>query len=266
MIDKNDEIVIQDEQKDQLFKQTLTRLERCHRTKKVNTSDTIALVSKAMGSRTITDFANAMNENVMKISRILSGTTVTLKPELIAKITAYASPDTDYSLDELMKAQGFVDLFQRVNRGMRFVEGCRKTITDELLKNNKTVKYVNHLPNDIPSEFVVLTDALTTKNEEWVFECKIINYPKTIDSAYVWLYRAMAAYYCGASYCRVSLIVDSEDAFNAIKSKLSEYRIPNEISIILASDDGFQIIDEYVIPLTDGRETISFFEKHRHDK
>ena len=133
MIDKNDEIVIQDEQKDLLFKQTLTRLERCSRTKKVNTADTIALVSKAMGSRTITDFANAMNENVMKISRILSGTTVTLKPELIAKITAYASPDTDYSLDELMKAQGFVDLFQRVNRGMRFVEGCRKTITDELL-------------------------------------------------------------------------------------------------------------------------------------
>ena len=27
-----------------------------------------------------------------------------------------------------------------------------------------------------------------------------------------------------------------------------------------------EIIDEYIIPLTDGREAVSLFEKHRQDK
>ena len=63
----------------------------------------------------------------------------------------------------------------------------------------------------------------------------------------------------GETYGRRSLIIDSESIFYSLKEEMSKCHFPYEISIILIVDD--EIIDEYVIPLTDGRKPISLFAK-----
>lgn len=263
--DYEKKLVFPDTQKELLYYEALKKLERYQRIKKIDTQSTSEQITLAIGSRSNAEFASEIVETPMKISRLLNGATITIKKDLIAKITAFACPDGGYSFEKLIVAQGFVEQGPSGFREKRFVDVCRKTISDKLLQQGKTVKYV-----DLPSitrlgDFNILTDALTGVPQEWLFECMVLHdnpiyTPKLIDR----IYRVMAELFCGESFGRVSLIVDSEEAFSTISNQMSKRRIPSEISIILIVDD--EIIDEYVIPLTDGREAVSLFEKHRQDK
>lgn len=260
-----------DAQKEQRIHEVLDQLKQRQRTKAIDTSRTIEQITFAIGPRTNAEFADLIGESPMKISRLRSGNTVTLKPEIIAKIIVFAYPDGDFSSERLLEAQGFVDPSARRFKGTQFEDICRKTISDALLKQNKYVRYKDVPDNLYFGDFSIITDALTGEQQEWLFECRMTgahlrenSHLFCVTSTRDLLCRAMSMYFFGKTYGRLSLIVDRETTFNHLKEEMSECHFPYEISIILIVDD--EIIDEYIIPLTDGREAVSLFEKHRQDK
>ena len=68
-----------------------------------------------------------------------------------------------------------------------------------------------------------------------------------------WFNSIMALYYRGLKAKRVSLVVDSDDLFRAMKRLMARYEIKDEMSVILISMETGKILEEYVAPLTDGR-------------
>ena len=69
-----------------------------------------------------------------------------------------------------------------------------------------------------------------------------------------WINRIMAMYYrrdlAIKDISRVTLVVEIKEIFEQVKKILSEYTIPDEISVVLVSND--QIADEYVVNKTIG--------------
>ena len=257
---------LSDTQKEQQIHEVLEQLEQRQRTKAIDTPRTIEQISFAIGPRTNAEFADLIGESPMKISRLRSGNTVTLKPETIAKIIAFAYPDGDFSSELFIAAQGFVDPSARRFSGTQFEDICRKTISDALLKQNKYVRYKDVPDNLYFGDFSIITDALTGDQQEWLFECRMTgahhrenSHLFCVTNTRDLLCRAMSMYFFGNTYGRLSLIIDRETTFNRLKEEMSECHFPYEISIILIVDD--EIIDEYVIPLTDGRKPISLFAK-----
>lgn len=246
------------------IEEALSVLERCPRRNSPDPEMTSELLSKVIGNRTLTEFAEIIHESVSKLSRISAGKTITLKNRMIAKIAVFASKDSDVTLDKLMEAQGFV-LSQRTRTTQPvFLKECRKIIVDELLQNNCFVNYIIMQHKYRLFDFALITDALWEEKKKWLFECKsfLDTSDNTIKRSYeFWLYQAMAAYYSGESYGRLSLIVDTKDIFDRIIKMVSNYQIKDEISIILISTVSGRVLDEYIIPLTDGRKPISLFAK-----
>lgn len=257
---------LSDAPKEQQIHEVLEQLEQRQRTKAIDTPRTIEQISFAIGPRTNAEFADLIGESPMKISRLRSGNTVTLKPETIAKIIAFAYPDGDFSSELFIAAQGFVDPLTRYNRGVQFVDACRKTISDELLKRNKFVRYNAGPRAQYFGDFSIITDALTGEQQEWLFDCRMTSehmsgniHHRILSLTRDSLFRGMVMCFFGETYGRRSLIIDSESIFSRLKEEMSECHFPYEVSIILIIDD--EIIDEFVIPLTDGRKPISLFAK-----
>ena len=262
---------LSDAPKEQRIHEVLDQLKQRQRTKAIDTSRTIEQITFAIGPRTNAEFADLIGESPMKISRLRSGNTVTLKPEIIAKIIVFAYPDGDFSSERLLEAQGFVDPSARRFKGTQFEDICRKTISDALLKQNKYVRYKDVPDNLYFGDFSIITDALTGEQQEWLFDCRMTIehmsgniHHRILSLTRDSLFRGMVMCFFGETYGRRSLIIDSESIFSRLKEEMSECHFPYEISIILIVDD--EIIDEYIIPLTDGREAVSLFEKHRQDK
>ena len=86
-------------------------------------------------------------------------------------------------------------------------------------------------------------------------------FPVGIGKTKIWLDSAMAYYYEGGVAGRISLIVDLKSVFDQIKERLSGLTLKDEISVILISTATGEIVEEYVAPLTDGREGKVIFSK-----
>ena len=89
----------------------------------------------------------------------------------------------------------------------------------------------------------------------WTFNQQGACSAKRVSIAMVdsWFNSIMALYYRGLKAKRVSLVVDSDDLFRAMKKLMERYEIKDEMSVILVSMETGKVLEEYVAPLTDGR-------------
>lgn len=262
-----------DEERMQRLQEYSRQLAMTVRAGEVDRDKLIELVTLAMGSRSQRKFAADMGVNVSSISRILGGKVTEIGNELIAKIAVAADPDSGVTLEKLMEAQGIVAKEDRVTLWKKFEDNCRRIFCDELLKRGYSVSYPKgdrSLYNRQICDFEVVTDAIPHGEGHWLVETKMMTLygrtPAAIGRTMVWLDRAMAYYYMGKVAGRISLIVDHRDAFDQLKERLSELTLKDEITVILISTAAGRIIEEYVAPLTDGREGKVVFGKEDNNK
>ncbi len=250
------EILEKFEQKDNMG----TRVSLMKRTEEINSEETIALVKAAMGERSMREFAQAMGMNQSNLSRILNGKVTELRPYTLAEIAYEAAPGSGVTLEKLMKAQGLTIPEERRPVGKREHWDSHTIITNELLLRGHTVRYEMFYKPDVPGTFLyqdyaIKTDAFPGNEKEWLFIDKLVKKVPKVSIAMIesWMDQIMALYYRGLKAKRVSLVVDSEDLFNALKVLMSRIVIKDEMSVILISMETGKILDEYVAPLTDGR-------------
>ena len=256
---------------DEKLKSYLERLSNASRVRKPDKDKQGQLVVKAMGLRTMRQFANDLGVNVSSISRIVNGKTTEISDLLLAKIAIYADPDSRVTLSELMRAQGMISSRSPVHvYSKKFVDDARRIIVDSLLKTNYSVNYYQG-PSDKHCDFGIITDALNKPDGIWLFECKMI--PHNIRNNYgyysiadEWLRKTAFTFFCGEKADRISLIIDDDSAYNYIVKQFSKYTIRDTISVILVSTDLGKVVDEYVIPLTDNRIAVRVFNHSDSDE
>lgn len=237
------------------------RVSLMKRTEEVNIEETIALVKAAMGNRSMREFAQTMGMNQSNLSRILSGKVTEIRPYTLASIAREASPESGVTIEKLMKAQGLTipeerDPNKKQNRGE-----SHQIITDELLLRGHRVRLEQYFKPNIPEmirtdSYAIRTDALPGDEEPWIFMDKLVKKTPKVSIAMMegWIDRIMALYYRGIKARRISLVVDSEDLFKALKILMGRIMVKDEMSVILVSMDKGTVLEEFTAPLEDGRK------------
>jgi len=242
----------------------VVRLQLATRAGEVDQDKLISLVLAAKGSRSMRKFADDMGVNVSSISRIVNGKVTEISDTLLAKIAFHADPASGVTLEQLMEAQGIVDQKDQKNLARRYEEDCRRIVADELLKRGYSVTYpqigLRTFAGSNAYDFEIITDAIPHGGGRWLIETKMMTeysrYPVGSGRTGLWLDSAMAMYYRGEHVARISLIIDHKVMYEQLKDRLSRLSIADEISIILISTKQGKILDEYVVPLSDGRTPV----------
>lgn len=256
-------MIDQTEESPQSFEDSLPNILMKRRTNNVDKEKTIGLIKKAKGARTQKAFANAMTIDESVVSRILSGKTTELSPALISKIASYADPGSGVTLEQLMEAQGFGGTGNSRHAAKEFADECQRIIAFELLHRGA---FIEKSADDGTGsfDFTFFTNALSDSFEpptEWAFEvlysgCGHIFFYQLRDR----LNLIMAEYYKGYPAGRATLVTDNEAAYKRAKEILAPLTIPDEISVMLISTSEKRILNEYIAPLSNGRQGRSVFE------
>lgn len=256
-------MIDQTEESPQSFEDSLPNILMKRRTNNVDKEKTIVLIRKAKGARTQKAFANAMAIDESVVSRILSGKTTELSPALISKIASYADSGSGVTLEQLMEAQGFVGTESIARRPKVFGDDCRRIIADSLLLRGASVEKCV-IANRGIFDFSFITNALSDPSDsakEWAFDV-LYTGNTTPFFRYIKdrLNMIMAEYYKGYSAGRVTLVTDNEAVYERAKKILAPLTIPDEISVMLISTSEKQILNEFIAPLSNGRQGRSVFE------
>ena len=242
----------------------IIRLKTAYRTGNIDPETTASLVKSAMGKRSQRKFAEITEINVSSISRILSGQITEISDNLLARIAAYADPDSGVTLEKLMAAQGIVESDGRAELAVQFEENCRRVIADGLLKKGFSVSYSQQLLDQKLRricDFEIRTNALGNGGR-WLIETKLVTaHIPGRGMSQGWVDGAMAAYYRGEKIGRVSVVVENKLLFDQMKLRLIETSIADEISVLLIPIGSDKVLDEYVAPLKDGKKPVFSFAK-----
>ena len=234
----------------------VVRVQLARRTGEIDVAETIELITRAKGPRSINQFSDVIGVSPSSLFRIINGSVTKLRAPMLAKIAFYADPESGVTLEQLMKAQGLSDPQDRMLTAIQYEHECRRIFIDALIQRGYMVKdlFIENKRDEF--DFELTTDALKNGSGKWAVECKFLSrysnaLPAGIGRSRIALERAMACFYIGKSdYQRISLVVDHPVIFEQLKLKLSVLEIPNEISVILLNTDKGIIEDEYVAPLT----------------
>ena len=221
------------------------------------------LVADAKGDRSMRGFSESSGVNVSTISRLINGKITDVSVETLEKIAADADPASGVTLDQLKASQEIADQGNAQLLASQFDYDCRSAITNGLLDRGYSVRYPRTpATSNTFYNFEIVTDALGHDNRSWFFECKTMASPaRQTDVTISWIHQAMVYYYCGGTAGRISLVVDSAAVYEQIKNRLSEYKIPDEISVILISGRTGRVQKEYVTPLIDDRSANVIFKE-----
>lgn len=249
-----------------LYEENLNMLRIAKKQKEPNQEEIVQLIVKAMGTRSLRGFAEEMRVNPSTISRTLSGKVQNTSLDLLAKIAAYAAPESGVTIEKCMEASGLkiqsgsTDLVERLTY-------CTSIVVNELRKRGYTAHYmesdVTMLGKKMLNVRTVRTNALTGDESDWQFSASF-GVPKLgrrnlSNTDFLW--NLMAQYYLGTSkITRSTLIFSNESDYLYHKDNLSKISIPDEISIILISEEEKQIIEEYIAPQKDGKQAVKVFE------
>ena len=220
----------------------------------------IALIK---GAKTMHEFAAEIGVNVSTVSRILAGKVDKIRPAILVKLAELAAPETGITLDTLLAAQGMVKAESGRQTDSLYELSCRQAIVDELLSKGYTAAY---LPlGDSRFDFAIRTNALKGDGGDWYIDCQMRSVyggrtPYLSQKLNMWVDSAMALYYQGFKASRLSLIVNTEEAFILVKKRLESLSIPDEISVIYFDDSERKVRCEYIAPSSSGLRESNIFD------
>ncbi len=221
------------------------------------------LITKAIGNRTLRQFANIIGVNASTISRICSGQ-IRLSDELIQKIVDNA--DTPGSVTtEMFFALCHEDKTQirrnRFEEMQAVTSTCESIIMTDLLKRGYSLFSTSDI-TESRFDFILRTDALGSDTDNiWGFEIlhpffkSATGVKKQFNDGALYspLWRCTAALYLGQAHLnRFSLVTCDEDFFGWLIDKCTDMKPLGEISIILVDGNKKRITKEYILPTMDG--------------
>ena len=236
----------------------IRQLETAVRVEKPDKERTAELITRAKGSRSMRQFAQEMGFNVSSISKVINLKTDSLSREFLAQAALHASEDSNVTLADLMDAQGLISRKEIPSNRKKLVVSYRRILADDLIQRGYSVSYESDDPSQNFYDFAFRTNALRADGSgRWLFSVKMLSERDKIAGSgrFDHLIKSfMAFYYCGGKADRISMVIDQPSIFEQIKENARKYQIPDQISVILISIDAGSAIDEYVFPLTEGKQ------------
>ncbi len=227
------------------------------------------LVIKAKGpARSMRQFASDLGVNPSTLSRIVNMQTAGAnKDTLIADIAEKADPESGVTFEKLMEAHGMEkqQYNNKIELFSRFEQRCRMVIQDELLKRGYSISAMQEGRGKDIYDILIKTDAVSHGEGRWAFDFKMFSSDPRISGIPVGMGRTrqcvdriMSKFYTETAEAdKVSVVVERRQIFEQLKSMYSNICIPDEISFILIS--GNQVAEEYVIPMKEREEKVTFF-------
>lgn len=223
------------------------------RVRDVNREELADLIIRAKGPRrSIRQFAMELGVNPSTLTRIINlQTTSASKDELILKIAEKADPDSGVTVKQLLEAHG-VEIQKDENRTEQIIKvekRMRQIILEDLITRGYTVSE-NEKKNNLYIHDLIVETSEGDVTRRWAFDFKAVRthgMPVGIGFTSRWIDQAMASFYRGdAMVDKITLVVERRMIFEQIKERLSQYKIPDEMSVMLLGSN--RIVDEYTVP------------------
>ena len=251
------------------------------------------LVLAARGDRTSQQFAADCGVNPSTFTRILKKMNKgSSKDDLIYAIAENAAPGSGVTLDELMHANGMTKQEHGIMRGS-IMEKLEATVEQilfrELLARGASIRRGNIRYNvsktlSIRPDILLLTDALKEYTEEeesvWLMEVMSPALRSRADKGQynedrrrIFQVRQIAfqkmSRYSFASMgsidlfrpAKFSLITTEKEVYDDLVEEFREMNVPTNISLIYLDLDIGTVVDEFVLPRSDGSTIPSYFSK-----
>lgn len=217
------------------------------------------LVTKAKGpNRSLRKFASELGVSHNTIRRIIDmGNSTNCNNELIFKIAEHADPDSGVTLTDLLIAQG-LQSSDTAKFSMYYMKLTENSMMNNIIKTIKSKGYSATPYKELYSvnttfqfDGVLTSDAVGKEEGLWAFEFYVPS-PKETEfatgAAVRKLDKIMAMLYRDELFLdKISLVVTMRSAFDQIVNRVKNYRISDEISIILLNDK--KVEDEFIIPM-----------------
>ena len=262
----NTQQLIQEECTEKKYEDYLKRIRIARRSGDVQQEEFIQLVNDAIGLRSMSKFATEIGVNTSSISRILSGKVLEVSSELLAKIAAYSDSESGVTLEKLMLAQGLSTPALNYNKMMTREQDYIQVVVEGLCAYGYTAGKLKETQlKDVftkKKEKVITTNAISKGAGWWHLSLDCFNEKSKMlaDHFDRWLQYSMSRYYCGETKIgRFTRMFDDRERFERAKSRIADYIISDEISIMLISPEERRVIEEYIIPLRDGSTPKSVF-------
>jgi len=251
------------------------------------------LVVAARGKRTSQQFAIECGVNPSTLTRILNKQNKgSSKDDLIYAIAEHAAPESGVTLDELMHANGMTKQEHGVMYGRvmnKLEETVEQILFRELLERGASIRRGNIRYNvsktlSISPDILLLTDALkeVADEEESVWLMEVMppalrsradkgQYPDDRHRIFNTRQRAFQkmSRYSFASMgsieifrpAKFSLITTEKEIYDDLVEEFKEMNVPTNISIIYLDLDMGTVVDEFVLPKSDGKTIPAYFDK-----
>ena len=249
------------------YDELISATKEYRKVKPVDTEKTIYLVSKAKGDRNLREFgAAAEHINYTQLSRILSGTSLVIGNKGIAAIVAAAMPGAGVTLDALMEAQGRVRVDSLHDYNLTCKLMIRQIMEDSLLTDGYALR-MKKSDSDAAKLSIEINKA--NKKAGYIWNAEIMTFPTRTgsadysDEANYLLSQLLKCSLESTDTDRYSFVIDNEQVYSAIKEKAENIRVPNEVSIVLVDIRGRRVAEEFIVPLTQGKNTGSLFAAAR---
>ena len=222
------------------------------------------LTKKAIGSRTLAEFASLCGVSTSTIFRVVNAQIKSpLSDALIVDIAKYADPQSGVTQEMMIAAHGLSKIESSQKKGFASTDAGSTAMYIENLYINLIRNYLMDGGYSILKyqreanahfDFSIETNALTECGiDVWHFETVYTN-NEALKPSRIYDKLSRLFEYCyfnnpRQSKEKLSLVIDSKKAFDSIKSKYASTPVNDVISIIHIDIVNQKIVEEFQLPL-----------------
>lgn len=244
------------------------------RSRPADTGKISQMLQDIKGSRNLRDTAAELNTNASTLSRAINETTAHISDDLVIAMAEAADerPDLTFTFQDIVEANGMELRDEARPKQLRaYGQNVRNTFVTGLVTHGYSVQQLNTEVKFGTAFPYILDFSVQCSRDgrdiyvgaEWkkfsYFEDGKNHYGNRERVARQALERSFAIMYGGqTSLDKMFLIIDSEKTFSWLETGCSGMKIPDDISILLVSPEGNEILQEYAIPKRDSTEYLMF--------
>lgn len=226
------------------------------------------------GSRNLRETAAELNTNASTLSRAINETTAHISDDLVVAMAEVADdrPDLTFTFQNIVSANGMELRHEARQKQIKaYEQNVRNTFVTGLVTHGYAVQKLDtEVKFDTAFQYILDFSVRCSRDghdlcvgAEWkklsYFEDGKNHYGNGARIARQALEHVFAIMYGGQTFLdKMFLIIDSEKAFEWLVTGCRDMKIPDDISILLVSPEGNEIMREYAIPKRDHTEYLMF--------
>lgn len=222
------------------------------------------LTKRAKGDeRSINEFARVCGVSPSTISRLINKKNTTPnKDSLIKAIADNAVPESGVTLDMLLQAHGLEKISVYEGKERKSESVLEDIVIDRLLCDITQLGYKCEIEKEkniiyttdeiiFRADFVIKTELLKEYGiREWAFDVYVGPH-RPVMQKLSWFFGCCYVNSLRDNGTKLSLVLSNKDEFDAAKRRLGTIKIHDIISIILISEENWELEEEFVIPTYD---------------